>query len=159
MSKKDWIAVGIVLVIVAASYWISGGYDYKNTGTPAAPATTQQNSIAPAIVSKAEGFYIGSAYVSIVTYDGNGFSPATITIPKGSAVIFRNYSPKELRVASNPHPTHDGYPTKNGCVGSTFDSCSNIPPKVSWSFFFDYPGEWGYHNHLNPSQGGTVIVQ
>lgn len=96
---------------------------------------------------------------NIVTYTDGGFSPATITINKGDTVIFKNKSSSDMRVASNPHPLHNGYPTTGGCVGSTFDSCSDIAPGQSWSFEFDFVGSWGYHNHLNPSQGGTVVVK
>lgn len=159
MTKKEWAAIGITTIIIVAGYWIDKNYYSPKTAESLSARETQQAAVSPIASAQAGGFYIGSAYVTIVTYDGSSFSPSTITIPKGSAVIFRNYSSKNLRVASNPHPSHDGYPTKNGCAGSTFDSCSDIPPKVSWSFFFDYTGQWGYHNHLNPSQSGTIIVK
>lgn len=93
-----------------------------------------------------------------VTYNSSGFSPSTVTIAKGQTVIFQDASSTSMRVASDPHPTHNGYPTTGGCVGSTFDSCMNILPGASWSFEFDYVGSWGYHNHLNPNQKGTVVV-
>ncbi len=93
-----------------------------------------------------------------VTYTDTGFSPASLTIAKGQTVIFQNASSSPMRVASDPHPTHNGYPTTGGCVGSTFDSCMNILPGASWSFKFDYVGSWGYHNHLTPTQKGTIVV-
>lgn len=96
---------------------------------------------------------------NIVTYTDSGFSPSTLTIKKGTAAIFKNIASDDMRVASNPHPIHNGYPTEGGCVSSTFDSCSNIKPGISWSFTFDIVGTWRYHNHLNPSEGGTVVVQ
>lgn len=94
-----------------------------------------------------------------VAYTGSGFSPSTLTVKNGDTVTFVNNSSSDMWVASNPHPIHDGYPTSGGCISSTFDSCSNIAPGQSWSFKFDITGNWGYHNHLNPSQGGTIVVQ
>ena len=149
MTKKDWVMVLLAAIVIAAGYYLYGRDDYKTNKTGMAPETNQQSS----------GFFIGSIYATIVNYNGSEFSPSSVSIPKGGAVIFRNYSPKNMRVASNPYPSNDGYPVKDGCVGSAFDSCSNIPPKVSWSFNFDMPGTWGYHNNLNPSEGGTVTVQ
>jgi len=64
-----------------------------------------------------------------------------------------------MRIASNPHPIHDAYPTRGGCISSTFDSCKDIAPGQSWSFTFDVGGTWSYHDHLRPNVGGTIIVQ
>jgi plastocyanin len=96
---------------------------------------------------------------NVVTYTDTGFSPATITINKGDTVTFENIASNDVWVASNPHPQHNGYPTTGGCIGSTFDACGNISPNNSWSFKFDITGSWGYHNHLNHTEGGTVIVK
>ncbi|MDP2741270.1 MAG: hypothetical protein Q8O66_01100 [bacterium] len=155
MTKKDWLLVLGTAAVLTVGYVIYANQSQK----PAGSSGNQQTAVTAAAASQTAGFFIGSSYVMLVTYNDNGFSPANVSIPKGGAVIFRNYSSKKLRVASNPHPSHNGYPVKNGCVGSAFDSCSDIPPKVSWSFTFDSPGAWNYHNHLNPSQGGIVTVK
>ena len=152
MTKNDWLAVLSAAIILSAGYII-----YSNQPQKSAEYSGSQQTASA--VSQASGFFIGPSYVILVTYNGNEFSPASVSIPKGGSVIFRNYSSQKLRVASNPHPSHSGYPVKNGCAGSAFDSCSDIPTKVSWSFTFDSLGAWGYHNHLNPSQGGTITVQ
>ena len=146
MKKSSVIAVVIIIVVAVgvAAFMLFG-----NGGASQAPSSgtppTQSN---PAPASSAT-----------VTYTDNGFSPSTVTIAKGGTVTFQNSASDDVRVASNPHPIHNGYPTTGGCVGSTFDSCKNIAPGSSWSFTFDFSGSWGYHNHLNPSEGGTIIVQ
>jgi plastocyanin len=94
-----------------------------------------------------------------VAFTGSGFSPATATINKGDTVIFKNESNTQVWPASNNHPTHLLYPTRGGCVGSTFDACRGIPPGESWSFKFDYAGTWGYHDHMNPNNKGTIVVK
>jgi plastocyanin len=96
---------------------------------------------------------------NVVTFDGTGFVPSVLTVQKGETVTFKNGSTQDMRVASNPHPIHNGYPTTGGCVGSTFDSCAMIPAGGSWSFTFDFVGSWGYHDHLNPSITATIVVQ
>ncbi len=94
-----------------------------------------------------------------IVYTDAGFSPASITVAKGTTVTFVNHSSGDMWPASNPHPIHNGYPTTGGCKTSTFDACGHIASGSSWSFTFSIPGTWGYHNHLNPEQGGTVIVK
>jgi hypothetical protein len=52
--------------------------------------------------------------------------------------------------ASDFHPTHNLYPE--------FDPKKPIAQNSSWVFVFDKSGKWTYHNHLFPSQIGTIIV-
>lgn len=87
----------------------------------------------------------------MVTYTDSGFSPQTITVKKGGTVTFINQSSGGMWVASNPHPTHTDYPA--------FDEKASVGSGGSWSFTFDQVGSWGYHNHRNPSNLGTVIVE
>jgi plastocyanin len=97
----------------------------------------------------------------IVSYNDAGFSPKTITIEEGDMVTFVNSSSRNMWVASNIHPTHNEYPEESNddCLGSTFDACRGVPSGESWSFVFSISGEWGYHDHLNASRTGTVVVE
>ena len=156
MNRKELILIVLVVAIIALGWIIYG----KNISDNPRDATLPQERTSATLANaQVGGFFIDKTYVVIVTYTDNGFSPSEVAIPKGSAIIFRNYSSGKLRVASNPHPGHSGYPITGGCIGSTFDSCDSIPPKVSWSFVFDSSGTWSYHDHLNPGQNGTVTVQ
>lgn len=98
-----------------------------------------------------------------VTYDGSTFSPATVTIAKGSTITWTDTS-GTMWVASNPHPIHSGYDgtTRDqhcaaGYSGSApFDECS---AGSTFSFTFNKTGSWGYHDHLNHGATGTIVVQ
>jgi len=66
-------------------------------------------------------------------------------------------------VASAVHPTHTLYAGTslsehcgNGAANDSFDQCD---AGDDYSFTFKKTGEWKYHNHVNASQTGTVIVQ
>ena len=85
-----------------------------------------------------------------VTASSEGFSPASVTVKKGEAVVFANESDAEVWVASAFHQTHDVYPE--------FDELEGMSKGESWSFTFDKVGAWKYHNHLNPTQFGEVVV-
>ncbi len=88
---------------------------------------------------------------NVVTYTDSGFSPAVLTIKNGGTVTFKNSASDDMWVASNPHPVHTDYPG--------FDAKKNIAPGETYQFTFTKSGSWGYHNHLNPSEGGKIIVQ
>ncbi|OGM26233.1 hypothetical protein A2962_04325 [Candidatus Woesebacteria bacterium RIFCSPLOWO2_01_FULL_39_61] len=85
-----------------------------------------------------------------VTLTKSGFSPQTITISQGAKVIWTNESGTTTTVNSADHPTHLKYPPLN--LGSFTNG-------ESLSLVFDTPGTYGYHNHLNASQFGTVTVE
>lgn len=81
----------------------------------------------------------------------DGFLPAVLRIAKGTTVTFTNDDVEPLWVASNPHPTHTGYPELN--------SNGSLSQGEIFVFTFNRLGTWGYHNHLNASWQGTVIVE
>lgn len=87
----------------------------------------------------------------IVTYRESGFSPATLRVKVGTTVVFKNEESEPMWVASNPHPIHTDYPG--------FDAKRGYAQGESYSFTFTKPGSWKYHNHLGPSEGGTIIVE
>ena len=88
--------------------------------------------------------------VDYVRYDGVAFNPKQSVVESGTTIMFVNESNVDMWVASNPHPTHTDY--------SGFDALQAIKPGRSYSFKFTKIGTWGYHNHLDPSQTGTVMV-
>lgn len=99
--------------------------------------------------------------VYTVLYSLNGFSPATLEIPRGATVMFKNESGSPLWVASAMHPTHSVYPQKSpdDCLGSSFDACAGVPHGASWPFTFNEIGSWNYHDHLHANKWGTIIVK
>lgn len=80
----------------------------------------------------------------------NGFSPSTTTVQAGSTVTFKNDSSRAIQVQSDPHPAHTDNPELN--VG-TIDAGSSKTITVTTV------GDWGFHNHLNPSETGRITVQ
>ncbi len=86
-----------------------------------------------------------------ITYTDEGFSPNIIEINRGETVEFINQSRRPMWVASNEHPAHGILPTFDQFTVSGFGT--------SWQYTFDQVGEWVYHDHVNASMEGTVIVQ
>ncbi len=82
----------------------------------------------------------------------DGFIPATLFVPKGTQVTWTNKDSQPHHIASNPHPEHDGLAGLDsndaiGIEGGTYE------------YTFDTPGEYTYHDHLNPLINGTVVVE
>lgn len=137
--NKISVIIAIVVVIIAGGYFL-----LKEESAPVSMPVSQE--IAP-------------AQDHIITYTDTGYSPNTLQVKVGTTVTFKNGSSRSMWVASGVHPTHRLYPTTGGCLGSTFDACRGIQPGDSWPFTFDIAGTWKYHNHLKPSDAGTIIVE
>ena len=79
-----------------------------------------------------------------------GFEPSTLTVEKGTAVLFRNDEIRDRWPASDSHPAHDIYPE--------FDPKVPIKSAEQWFFVFDKVGEWKFHDHLYPEFQGIIKV-
>lgn len=102
--------------------------------------------------TKKSGQNLSSQNSAKIEITKDGFLPATLTVPKGTKVTWTNKDKAVHRVASNPHPTHEGLKGLDskdviGIEGGTY------------SFNFDKPGTYTYHDHLNPTTNGTVVVE
>lgn len=144
-----YAVIGIVAYVGIYYFFIakkgSSLYGGTSTGltlvvTENPPTTTPQPSETPVIPQTQ----------STITLNADGFSPATLTVKAGTTVTWENKSGSGATVNSDPHPTHTAYPPLN--LGFFNDG-------ASLKLTFDQPGNYGYHNHLSPSQKGKIIVQ
>jgi len=152
-SNKTILYVVVAVVVLAL---VGGGYAFKHQiKTLLMPGATQPETTTmapePAQTTTTAPTTGTIMQASEVDYTATGFSPASITVKKGTIVKFINKSGASMSVASNPHPTHTDYPG--------FDQGkSDAQGKDEYDFTFDKVGSWGYHNHLKSSDRGTVIV-
>ncbi|MBP9757327.1 MAG: hypothetical protein KBD06_01890 [Candidatus Pacebacteria bacterium] len=86
----------------------------------------------------------------VVMRTATGFVPSKITIRKGQAIVFTSQWGKDFWPAADFHPTHGVYPT--------FDPKRPLKADESWRFVFDRAGVWTFHDHLQESMVGTIIV-
>ncbi|HSX52944.1 MAG TPA: cupredoxin domain-containing protein [Patescibacteria group bacterium] len=99
--------------------------------------------------NKVTGF--GSLVPIEASITPTGFTPTTISINKGQAVEWSNYDTKPHSIAANP------YPADNSLAG--FKSLL-LNQNQTYSFVFDKPGTYNYHDDLNPfTFKGTIIVK
>jgi len=101
----------------------------------------------------------------IIKITANGFEPKEVEITKGTKVTWINEQPNPSWPASDVHPTHEVYPGSSIKKCGTpeqdkiFDACRGLKQGESWSFVFNEVGEWYYHDHLNPSWKGEIVVK
>jgi plastocyanin len=117
---------------------VSGSKKDKNTATPEPTVVKHTPSPTPS----------GKASRNVVKLTANGFEPKTITIKSGESIFFDNTI--RMEIASDPHPSHTNNPELNSTlVAAGKGDLIKLTRK----------GTFGFHNHLNPAQRGTVIVQ
>ena len=121
----------VLVTVVAMFIMIAGCTSYAPPATP--PATTQTQ--AP-----------GSPTVTIQNF---AFSPATITVPRGTTVTWVNQDAASHTIVSDAQ----------GSVaqGAVFTS-NSLANGASYSFKFDNPGTYPYHCSIHPTMKATVIV-
>lgn len=87
----------------------------------------------------------------MITYTDAGFAPSSVNIAKNTVVIFKNKSSSPLQIASDPHPSHTDLPALNAATATNANE--------EYRYQYAHDGAWGFHNHLQPTHKGTVIVQ
>jgi plastocyanin len=160
MMNKNIIIGIIILLILIGGYFLF----FKSAPQPAPsvsqPSNQQQSSQSSPIQTPAE-----EEEEYVVIYNDAGYSPKTLTIKKGETVTFKNQSSRSMWPASAMHPSHrvySGTSLEEHCPdlsGTAFDACKGYLPGESWSFKFDKVGTWKYHDHLTPSDTGTIVVE
>lgn len=140
MNNKLVLGLIAVLVIIVGYLLFGTAGTKQQSVTPQPAPTTQvsptQNPVQPAGVT--------------VEVTDNGYSPQTVTIKKGTKVVWTNKTDRTVTVNSDPHPIHVKYPALN--LGS-FDTNEVV------QLVFGKEGTYTYHNHLNASMTGKIIVE
>lgn len=142
MQKNFLVSAGVVAVIVIAGIWLlTGSKKVAPAPSPtSAPAVFQETATPSTQVSQ-----------NVVTISSSGFIPQTITIKAGESVTWVNGDNSSHQVNSAVHPTHQVYLPLN--------TVGQVRAGESKSLMFPDQGSFKYHDHLNPSLTGTVVVE
>jgi plastocyanin len=161
MAKQILIAL-LVVIVAGVGYWLWQG---NSTPPEVVETPTTDQFGPPAGTVMEDGVGVGTSsdapLSATVSYSGSSFSPATVTIKKGGMVTWSNNGDGSMWVASAQHPTHVGYDGTNleehcpDTTGASFDQCKGGD---SFSFIFNKTGTWRYHDHMNASVFGSVVV-
>ncbi len=146
--KAVIIAIVALLVIAGGVFALTNKSDKKvetkQDTTQSTPAETNNNP------NDQQNTNVNEQNGTTITYSNDGFSPTTLTVKAGSTITVKNTSSRTLQFASDPHPAHTDNSELN--VGS-------ISTGESKSFTINKTGNFSFHNHLNPSEKGTIAVE
>ena len=137
------VVIGLLLAVGFGGYFY-----YKSLSkTPTSYYSTPSDYPSPTPPSQDTSQNISQNVVKITS---SGFEPQEITIKAGESVTWENDDTTPHQVMSAVHPTHLVYPPLN--IGL-------INPGESKSLVFPEAGTYKYHDHLNPTLTGQVVVQ
>lgn len=136
-----WVLV--ILLVVGGGYFFLKNQSSDKTNKESIVESTQTS---PAVAEEEKSM----TEENTVIVSPAGFMPKAVTVKVGTRVVWTNKSGEMTNVSSAMHPTHLVYPPLN--LGDFEDG-------KSVSLVFAKPGTYKYHNHLNPSRFGTVVVE
>ena len=157
MQNFIWALVIVLVVGGGFLYWQG-----MQTNPSPAPSPTTVTPTPGTPTSAPAPTPSGAPMTATVTYDGNSFSPSTVTIKKGGTVTWINAASGQMWVASAVHPSHTVYSGTSrtehcpDVSDTAFDQCAG--QIGNYSFTFTKSGTWGYHDHMMPSATGKVVV-
>ncbi|MDB5187147.1 MAG: hypothetical protein JWM07_619 [Candidatus Saccharibacteria bacterium] len=149
MNKQTLIGV-----IIAASVVLLGTVAYMMTRQqPAADNTTTIDDTSQVPTEdKTSNTQVHDSEVASaakITYTDDGFSPSTLTVKKGSTITVKNDSSVDVMFSSADHPVHQQQPELN---------MKTLRPGESGTITVTKVGSWGYHDHIDESMTGMIIV-
>ncbi len=150
MTRTGTIVTGIIAIVLVIAGVVAFGKKDKQTSTDTNTPATTTPAESSSSSDSSNTTNQPAAATAIITYNGSLFSPSQITVKKGDTVEIKNDSSVVVDFESDPHPTH---------TDNTELNAGEIAPGQSKSFAVNKVGSWGYHNHLNQTQTGTIVVR
>lgn len=91
------------------------------------------------------------ANLTTVMITNNGFVPETLTVKKGTVVVWQSAQiGQPVIIASNPYPQNSSLPSLKS---------QQLNVGASYRYKFDETGTVSYHDDLNPNTNGFIIVK
>lgn len=140
--------IKVIIGMVVAIIILGGGYLLFNSNKLSPIPSAKPVVSTPTVLPTTS--VMPAAVQNTITLTAKGFDPVELTVPANTEVIWRNNSGDNAAINSNPHPIHTDHEPLN--LGKFSDG-------ETLSLIFNKLGTFKYHNHLNLSQTGTIIVK
>ena len=135
MNKKYVMGISIAIIVILVGAFVVLKLD-KHSQTVSQMSSVHHRAPLPKEIT--------------VTLSKTGFSPSIVTIKVGSAVRWVNKSGTQETVNSDNYPTNQLHRELNFGI---FNNNSSVVHT------FTKAGTYGYHNQLNHTQEGKIIVE
>jgi len=133
------IVAAVLLIGIGALVLANGSDNNSGTAPQTTESTTQHTRHNPQSPSESTATATNS-----VAIDNFAFSPASITIKKGTTVIWTNKDSATHTVTEND--------------GQKGPDSGNLAQGKTYSFTFDAVGTYKYHCAIHPDMTGTITV-
>lgn len=152
MRNKAGAIIGIIVIVIVAIagiIWAQKGSTPATTNTdrdssrPSQPSTTAEDKTATSPTDTDQ-------VAATISYTNSGFTPQQVTVKSGDTIRIKNDSDNALSFNSDDHPTH----TKEAEL-----NVGDVEPGQSKTFVVTKKGTWGYHNHENSNDTGSITVE
>ena len=148
MKKLLLILVPVAVITGVVAWVVAGRSGQSETATPS------ENTASSQPASSADCSRVTDKAVTITYSSAGAFSPACVTVATGTTITWDNQSGQEIQVGADPHPVHSG---DRAISGGEFTL--NVPAHGTKSETINKAGSFSYHNHVNPSATGKIIVE
>lgn len=151
MSKKTTIltvVIAAVLLLVVVAITLNAPSRTATDETTSETTETAQQTPATETDNTTDGDEQQASVT--ITYTDDGFDPASTKAKAGDTILVVNRSSMSLAFNSDDHPSHMNQSELN--IG-------DVPRGGSQEFTVTKTGTWGFHNHDNASDAGTIVVE
>ncbi len=149
MTKNITALVVIGVILLVGAFLAYRAYQTKPTNISPTPSN-QVMQPTPETTPSTTVASPSAQTQNMVTVTKTGFSPQSITIKVGESVTWINNDSVTHNVSSAAHPTHLVYPPLN---------LGDFAASQKVSLTFPKAGTYKYHDHINATLFGSVIVQ
>ncbi len=107
-------------------------------------------SITLLVGSKQEKTTSDPTSITEVKISKDGFEPSSISVKKGTVIIWTNIDEAPHQVASNPYPGNQDLPRLKSEI---------LNNQQTYQFKTDEIGNFGYHDQIKPTTNGNIEVK
>jgi plastocyanin len=87
---------------------------------------------------------------AVIRVTGTGFEPATLSVQKGTKVMWLNADAGLHQIVANPYPKGTDLPGLKSEI---------LNQAQSYTYTAATVGSFGYHDQMNPTINGTLLVK
>lgn len=146
MNKKLLASVMGVIALLVLGFVV-----YSMTRSQNSTDSTQSTSPSQTKTAETPGTsqIDSTAESATITYTDEGFSPSALKVKAGTTIRVVNNASDALEFSSDNHPTH----LKNSELNMDV-----LAAGESGTFTVTRTGEYGFHDHLNAANEGSLTV-
>lgn len=141
--RNIYIGVVVILFLGIGAFVFFQNTPAKNDSTSSSISTNTENTSSSEVKDAVT-----------ITYTSSGFSPNTVIVKSGGLITWMNNSDGQVQVGANPHPIHTG---NKEITGNEFTL--DLDKGQQKTMTVNKTGTFGYHNHINADETGTIIVK